>query len=162
MENVGIFYGHLEYIMAIWYILQPFGIFYSRLVILGPFDWYLYIFHLFGILHQEYICNLVTLLSDSNPQKYGFAGETHLSVWSSARIDRTARTCDDSCQKDLRVRRARRAESFDGDSGAHFEGELCRPQFNAGQLGRVMCLCSLEPIPRLQKNYSYNSCVVKC
>jgi hypothetical protein len=25
MENVGIFYGHLENITAIWYILWPFG-----------------------------------------------------------------------------------------------------------------------------------------
>jgi hypothetical protein len=25
MENVGIFYAHLEYIMAIWYILWQFG-----------------------------------------------------------------------------------------------------------------------------------------
>jgi hypothetical protein len=25
MENIGIFYGHLEYIMAIWYITWPFG-----------------------------------------------------------------------------------------------------------------------------------------
>jgi hypothetical protein len=26
MENVGIFYGHLEYITVIWYTLCPFGI----------------------------------------------------------------------------------------------------------------------------------------
>jgi hypothetical protein len=26
MEDVGIFYGHLVYFMAIWYILWPFGI----------------------------------------------------------------------------------------------------------------------------------------
>jgi hypothetical protein len=25
MENVGTFYAHLEYIMAIWYISGPFG-----------------------------------------------------------------------------------------------------------------------------------------
>jgi hypothetical protein len=25
MENFGIFYGHLVYFMAIWYILRPFG-----------------------------------------------------------------------------------------------------------------------------------------
>jgi hypothetical protein len=43
MENVGIFYGHLEYSIAIWYILRPFG----HLVAL----WY--IFPLFGILCQE-------------------------------------------------------------------------------------------------------------
>jgi hypothetical protein len=33
-KNVGIFYAHLEYIMAIWYILWSFGIFYGHLVIL--------------------------------------------------------------------------------------------------------------------------------
>jgi hypothetical protein len=43
MENVGLFYGHLEYITAIRYILWPFG----ELVVI----WY--IFHCFGILYQE-------------------------------------------------------------------------------------------------------------
>jgi hypothetical protein len=32
MEDVGIFYDHLEYFTAIWYILRPFGIFYGHLV----------------------------------------------------------------------------------------------------------------------------------
>jgi hypothetical protein len=32
MVDVGIFYGHLVYFTAIWYILQPLGIFYSHLV----------------------------------------------------------------------------------------------------------------------------------
>jgi hypothetical protein len=32
MENVGIFYGHLEYFTAIWYNLWPFGIFCGNLV----------------------------------------------------------------------------------------------------------------------------------
>jgi hypothetical protein len=32
VEDVGIFYGHLVYFMAIWYILWPFGIFYGHLV----------------------------------------------------------------------------------------------------------------------------------
>jgi hypothetical protein len=32
MVNVGIFYDHLEYFMAIWYNLWPFGIIYGRLV----------------------------------------------------------------------------------------------------------------------------------
>jgi hypothetical protein len=41
-EKVGIFYGYLEYIMAIWYILWPFG----NLVA----AWY--IFLLFGILNK--------------------------------------------------------------------------------------------------------------
>jgi hypothetical protein len=43
MEKVGLFYGHLEYIMAFWYILWPFG----NLVAI----WY--IFHLFSILSRE-------------------------------------------------------------------------------------------------------------
>jgi hypothetical protein len=43
MEKVGIFYGHLEYIMAIWYIVWSFG----NLVAIR------YIFHCFGILCQE-------------------------------------------------------------------------------------------------------------
>jgi hypothetical protein len=43
MENVGVFYGHLEYFMAIWYTLWSFG----HVVII----WY--IFHRFGILCQE-------------------------------------------------------------------------------------------------------------
>jgi hypothetical protein len=32
MEKFSTFYGHLAYIMAIWYILRPFGIFYGHLV----------------------------------------------------------------------------------------------------------------------------------
>jgi hypothetical protein len=32
MENDGIFYGHLEYFTAIWYILRPFGIFFPVLL----------------------------------------------------------------------------------------------------------------------------------
>jgi hypothetical protein len=43
MENAGIFYGHLEYITVIWYILWPFLYF----VVI----WY--IFPRFGILCQE-------------------------------------------------------------------------------------------------------------
>jgi hypothetical protein len=43
MVNVVIFYGQLEYITAIWYILLSFG----NLVII----WY--IFHRFGVLCQE-------------------------------------------------------------------------------------------------------------
>jgi hypothetical protein len=41
MEHIGIFYGHLEYIMAIWYIIWPFG---GILV---------YYFTRFGILYNE-------------------------------------------------------------------------------------------------------------
>jgi hypothetical protein len=43
MESVGIFYGHLEYIMANWYIVWPLG----NLVVFG------YIFPRFGILCHE-------------------------------------------------------------------------------------------------------------
>jgi hypothetical protein len=50
MENVGLFYAHLEYAMAIWYILWSFGNF----VVSG------YIFHHFGILCQEKSGNPVT------------------------------------------------------------------------------------------------------
>jgi hypothetical protein len=32
MENVDVYYGHWEFITAIWYILWPFGIFYGHLV----------------------------------------------------------------------------------------------------------------------------------
>jgi hypothetical protein len=42
MENVGIFYGHMEYFMAICYILWPVG---NAVII-----WYF--FHCFGILRQ--------------------------------------------------------------------------------------------------------------
>jgi hypothetical protein len=42
-EKVGIFYGYLEYLTAIWYILWPFSNFLAIR----------YIFHRFGILHQE-------------------------------------------------------------------------------------------------------------
>jgi hypothetical protein len=43
MENVGIFYGHLEFFMATWYILWSFGI----VVMIC------YIFHRFGVMCQE-------------------------------------------------------------------------------------------------------------
>jgi hypothetical protein len=43
MGNVGIFYGHLEYITAIWYILWQF----CKLVV----KWY--IFPHFGIFYQK-------------------------------------------------------------------------------------------------------------
>jgi hypothetical protein len=32
MKNVGKFYGHLKYLMTIWYILWSFGTFYGRLI----------------------------------------------------------------------------------------------------------------------------------
>jgi hypothetical protein len=43
MENIGMFYGHVEYILAIWYIIWPMG----NLVV------FWYIFSLFGILYHE-------------------------------------------------------------------------------------------------------------
>jgi hypothetical protein len=39
MENLGIFYDHLVYLTAIWYILWSFGIFCGHLVHFSPF-WY--------------------------------------------------------------------------------------------------------------------------
>jgi hypothetical protein len=51
MENIGIFYGHLEYFTAIWYILWPFG----NVVVI----WYLYIY--FPILVNCVKKNLATL-----------------------------------------------------------------------------------------------------
>jgi hypothetical protein len=48
MENVGILYGRLnEYLMAIWYILRPFGIFYDHLVYFTAIG---YILWPFGII----------------------------------------------------------------------------------------------------------------
>jgi hypothetical protein len=55
MENVGIFYANLEYIMAVWYILWSIGM---SVVIL-------YIFPRFGILRQENLANLILVV------KYG-------------------------------------------------------------------------------------------
>jgi hypothetical protein len=45
MVNIGIFYGHLAYILAIWYIILTFG---NLLV-------FWYIFPRFGILYLEKI-----------------------------------------------------------------------------------------------------------
>jgi ABC-type spermidine/putrescine transport system permease subunit II len=39
MEDFGIFYGHLVYFTAIWYVLWPFRIVYGHLVYFSPF-WY--------------------------------------------------------------------------------------------------------------------------
>jgi hypothetical protein len=47
IENVGIFYGHLVYIMATWYILWPLGIYYGIYFVI---IWY--VFSRFGIFHQ--------------------------------------------------------------------------------------------------------------
>jgi hypothetical protein len=40
MDDAVIFYGHLVYFMANWYILWPFGIFYGHLVYFMAF-WYI-------------------------------------------------------------------------------------------------------------------------
>jgi hypothetical protein len=50
LENVYIFYGHLEYFMDIWNILWTFVIFYDHLV---HFVFVWNIFSRFGIMHQE-------------------------------------------------------------------------------------------------------------
>jgi hypothetical protein len=39
MEDVGIFYNHLVYFMAVWYILWQFCLFYGYFVYFPPF-WY--------------------------------------------------------------------------------------------------------------------------
>jgi hypothetical protein len=46
MEDFGIFYGHLVYCMAIWFIEWPFGLFYGHLVFFTAI-WYISL--LFGI-----------------------------------------------------------------------------------------------------------------
>jgi hypothetical protein len=43
MDNVGIFYGHLEYLTAMWYISWPFGTFFRHFNI----------FSRFGMFYQE-------------------------------------------------------------------------------------------------------------
>jgi hypothetical protein len=40
MENVGIFYGRLVYLVAVWYSLWPFGIVYGRLLYFPVFVCY--------------------------------------------------------------------------------------------------------------------------
>jgi hypothetical protein len=50
MEDVGVFYGHLVYYAAIWYILWQFGIFCGHLVYCMVI-WYIY--SRFGMLYQE-------------------------------------------------------------------------------------------------------------
>jgi hypothetical protein len=47
--NLSIFYSHLMYFTAIWYILWPFGVFYCRL------EYFLR----FGLLYQENVASLV-------------------------------------------------------------------------------------------------------
>jgi hypothetical protein len=52
VENVGIFYGHWVYFVVFWYILLPLGIFYSHVVFLWPFIFYIVIFLSFGAFFQ--------------------------------------------------------------------------------------------------------------
>jgi hypothetical protein len=59
MEDVGIFYDHLIYFMAIRYTSWPFGIFYGHLVYFMDV-WY--IFNRFGMLYQEKSGNPAALL----------------------------------------------------------------------------------------------------
>jgi hypothetical protein len=51
--SFGIFCGHLVYFVAIWYILWPFGIFCGQLVYFFTF---LYIFSRFGIFFHVLVC----------------------------------------------------------------------------------------------------------
>jgi hypothetical protein len=50
MEYVGLFYGHLVYFTAIWYMFVSFGIFYDYLVYF-MIIWY--IFSRFGMSYEE-------------------------------------------------------------------------------------------------------------
>jgi hypothetical protein len=55
-----IFYGHLVYLMAIWYILWPFGIFYGHLV------YFMLIWYIFPVLVSCTKENLATLLAEDS------------------------------------------------------------------------------------------------
>jgi hypothetical protein len=66
MENVGIFYCHLEYVSVIWSILLPFGQFYCHLVYFVAFWCILWSFGIYcgpvvffslWLLHQDKSCN---------------------------------------------------------------------------------------------------------
>jgi hypothetical protein len=62
LENVDIFYGHLEYFMEIWDILWPFGTFCIHLVHFFPF-WYHVPRKIWQPLavHEKFIANLIPL-----------------------------------------------------------------------------------------------------
>jgi hypothetical protein len=64
LENVGVFYAHLEHITAIWYSLWPYGDFFGN---------YIYIFPHFGKLCQE---------------KAGSPGREHVLLWPLFGISR--------------------------------------------------------------------------
>jgi hypothetical protein len=55
LENIDIFYGHLEYSMPIWKILWPFGIFYYHLA------QFVFIWYIFSVLVSCNEKNLATL-----------------------------------------------------------------------------------------------------
>jgi hypothetical protein len=58
-EDVGLFYGHLVYVVTIWYILWAFGTSLGHLVYVSSF----------GMLHQEKSCNPA-----SNSKKFAQSG----------------------------------------------------------------------------------------
>jgi hypothetical protein len=68
LRPFGIFYGHLVYFMAIWYILWLFGIFYGYLVyfmaiwyILWPFGNFVVVWYISPVLVYYTEKNLATL-----------------------------------------------------------------------------------------------------
>jgi hypothetical protein len=62
MQNVGIFYGHLEYCSAIWNIVRPFGILLGHLVFFMAFLVYFVAFwYIFIVLVWRTKKNLATL-----------------------------------------------------------------------------------------------------
>jgi hypothetical protein len=63
MENVGIFYGHLEYFLVIWYILWPFGNLHSGNLV-----------YFFPALVYCVMKNLATLEDRSNKKKIAPTG----------------------------------------------------------------------------------------
>jgi hypothetical protein len=69
MKDVGIFYDHLVYFTAIWYIVWPFGIFYVYLLYFFPFWVY--------IVPRK---NLATLDKNSNWKEKLFFGRFSPSV----------------------------------------------------------------------------------
>jgi hypothetical protein len=59
IRPLNIFYGHLIYFMAIWYILLPFDIFYGHLIYFMAIFMFLLTFYRFGMFYQEYSGNPV-------------------------------------------------------------------------------------------------------
>jgi hypothetical protein len=58
MENVGMFYDHLEYFMDVWYILWAFGIFHGHLV---KFVVIWYIFQFWYVWSKTNLASLLPL-----------------------------------------------------------------------------------------------------